>query len=424
MDWGADPGADVAVCELDSLVDAVEAAVAGLRGSDPAELGAAALAERIVRIEALVARLSAHQLECIEVLDSRGDPEVAAAGSIRVWLRERVRLAPGAAAGRVVLARRLAERPAIGAALASGVISVRHAEVLSRTVAEIAPRLVDQAEVAELERNLLAVAERTDPLRLTDVCARVRHQVAPAAAVDADYDAFRARRLSISRTLDGMVAVDGLLDPLTGETVLAAVHACSAPAGPQDARSPGQRRADALGEICRRALTTGRLPSAGGDRPQVLVTVSLDTMRNEPGSGPGELGWAGPISGELARRIGCDASITRIVLDPASQPLDVGRATRVVGTGLRRALLVRDRTCRYPGCSMPGQWCDAHHRRHWARGGQTTLGNLILLCDHHHTHVHLTGQTLTLHPDGRVTLESPERPPDHRRPDPAYRDAA
>jgi uncharacterized protein DUF222 len=221
-----------------------------------------------------------------------------------------------------------------------------------------------------------------------------------------------------------MVAVDGLLDPLTGETVLAAVHACSAPAGPEDARSPGQRRADALGEICRRALTTGRLPSAGGDRPQVLVTVSLDTMRNEPGSGPGELGWAGPISGELARRVGCDASITRIVLDPASQPLDVGRATRVVGTGLRRALLVRDRTCRYPGCSMPGQWCDAHHRRHWARGGQTALGNLILLCDHHHTHVHLTGQTLTLHPDGRVTLEPPEHPPDHRRPDPGYRDAA
>lgn len=98
MDWGADPGADVAVCELDPLVDAVEAAVAGLRGSDPAELGAAALAERIVRIEALAARLSAHQLECIEALDSRGDPEVMALGSIRGgcgsgcgWLRVRRR---------------------------------------------------------------------------------------------------------------------------------------------------------------------------------------------------------------------------------------------------------------------------------------------------------------------------------------------
>src|SRR5262245_4314520 len=415
MDWGADTGADLAACDLDPLVDSVEAAVAELQGSDPAGLGASALAERIVRIEALLARLSACQLACIEVLDRSGDPDVLAAGSTRAWLRERARLGPGAASGRVVLARRLADRPATSAALAEGLISTRHAQVLTRTIAEVAPRLADQTQIVELEQSLLAVAAVTDPLRLADACARVRHQVAPLAAVDAEYEAFQARRLSISRTLDGMVAVDGLLDAITGETVRAAVHAGSAPAGPEDARNPGQRRADALGEVCRRALATGGLPASGGERPQLLVTVGLDTLRGEPGSGPGELGWAGLISGELARRVGWDATVTRIVLDAAGQPLDVGRASRVVPTAIRRALLVRDRTCRYPGCSMPGQWCDAHHRRHWAKGGVTALHNLILLCEFHHNRIHLTVETLTLHSDGTVTIHRPE--PDQREHD-------
>ena len=412
MDWGADPGADVAVRELDPLVDAVEAAVAGLQGSDPAGLSASALAERIVRIEALLARLGAHQLACIEVFDRGGVAPAVGAGSTAAWLREHARLGPGAASARVVLARRLAERPATAAALAGGRISVRHAQVVTRTIAEVGPLLADQAQVAELERDLLAVAVVADPLRLADACARVRHQLAPLAAVDAEYHAHQARRLAISRTLDGMVAVDGLLDPVGGESVIAAVQSLSAPAGAEDARTPGQRRADALGELCRRVLATGVLPASGGERPQVLVTVALDTLCGEPGADPGELGWAGIISAELARKLGCDATITRIVLDPAGQPLDVGRATRVIPTAIRRALLVRDRTCRYPGCSMPGQWCDAHHRRHWARGGATALHNLILLCDHHHTRVHLTGEQITLHPDGTITVDQPQR--DHR----------
>ena len=406
VDWGADPGADVAVQVLDPLVDAVEAAVAGLQGSDPAGLGGPAVAERIVRIEGLLARLSAHQLECVRVVDERGEAHAAGARSTAAWLRERARLGPGAAAARVALARRLVERPAVMAALADGAISVRHAEVLTRTVAELVPRLADAADVDELEQTLLAAAAAADPLRLWDVCARIRHQAAPQAVVDAEYEAFAARRVSVSRTLDGMVAVDGLLDPLTGETVLAAVHACSAPAGPADARSPGQRRADALGEVCRRALTGGRLPSSGGERPQVLVTIALDSLRGQPGTGPGELGWAGMISGELARRIGCDASVTRIVLDPDSQPLDVGRTTRVVSPAMRRALLVRDRTCQYPGCTVPGQWCDAHHITHWARGGVTALHNLTLLCGFHHTRVHLTGETITVNADGRVDIST------------------
>jgi Domain of unknown function (DUF222) len=414
MDWGSDPGVyRAAGPELDPPLEAVAAAVGELVRGGADGLSPGVRQARIVELERLSAMLAAHQLACLDVVDRRREAQALGARSAAAWLGERVRLTPGVAGRRVVLARRLVQQSATAAALGSGAISIRHAEVLTRAVSELAPRMADQATVAELERNLLTVAGQADPLRLADACARIRHQMAPDAAVEADWDAVQARNLAISRTLDGMVAIDGLLDPLTGESVLAAVQSLSAPAGPEDMRTPGQRRADALGELARRMLGHGQLPTTGGERPQLLVTVDLATLLGAPGSDPAELGWTGSISGELARRIGCDAAVTRIVLGPDSQPLDVGRATRAVSAGMRRALLVRDRTCQYPGCAVPGQWCDAHHRKHWALGGVTALHNLVLLCAFHHTRLHLAGEWITLHPDGRVGIGADRHVAEH-----------
>jgi hypothetical protein len=72
----------------------------------------------------------------------------------------------------------------------------------------------------------------------------------------------------------------------------------------------------------------------------------------------------------------------------ASESLDVGRKTRVVPAGMRRALVVRDGGCLLPGCGRPQAWCDAHHIEHWADGGARALENLVLLCRPHHRAVH------------------------------------
>jgi HNH endonuclease len=77
-----------------------------------------------------------------------------------------------------------------------------------------------------------------------------------------------------------------------------------------------------------------------------------------------------------------------VVTDGASQPLDVGRRTKVVPPPLRRAVTVRDGECRFPGCDRPPGWCDAHHVQHWADGGPTALENLVLLCRRHHRLIH------------------------------------
>ncbi len=173
-------------------------------------------------------------------------------------------------------------------------------------------------------------------------------------------------------------------------------------------------------------MTVADLPTSGGERPQVNPTVPVSVLTDLPGRAPAaggprllgpdaaELAWAGPVSAELARRILCDATVTRIVLDPAGQPLDVGRATHVAPAGMRRAVAARDRHCQWPGCGLPAAWCDLHHLRHWSHGGVTALHNLVVLCGFHHTQLHLTQQTLIRHPDGPVTLApDQDHPSDH-----------
>ena len=91
---------------------------------------------------------------------------------------------------------------------------------------------------------------------------------------------------------------------------------------------------------------------------------------------------------ELVRRVACDASVSRVLTLGASEPLDVGRRTAVVPAPMRRAVVVRDVHCRFPGCDRPPPWCDAHHIRHWAHGGATALWNLVLMCRRHHRLVH------------------------------------
>lgn len=109
----------------------------------------------------------------------------------------------------------------------------------------------------------------------------------------------------------------------------------------------------------------------------------------------------------MARRIACDASVLRVVLSGRSEPLDVGRKTLVVSPAMRRAVVVRDRRCRFPGCDRPHPWCDAHHVRHWADGGETSVGNLLLLCRRHHRSVHGGGFGLELL-DGRPVFRRPD----------------
>jgi hypothetical protein len=143
-----------------------------------------------------------------------------------------------------------------------------------------------------------------------------------------------------------MFVIDGRLDAEGGATLRAALNALDEPWKFDDTRSGSQRRAHALVELARQRLDAGNLPEVGGQKPHLSVTASLSTLLREPGCAAGDLEWSQPITADTVHRIPCDCAMTRVLLGPHSEPIDVGRCTRTVPPALRRALVVPDHHCR------------------------------------------------------------------------------
>jgi hypothetical protein len=153
---------------------------------------------------------------------------------------------------------------------------------------------------------------------------------------------------------------------------------------------PRSASVEALVELAESALSA----SAGHVSEPSRLLVHVDALAlTTDGAGRSELEDGPVISPETARRLGCDAE-TVTVIEHHGLPVSVGRRRRTVPPALRRTLEARDAgTCRWPGCENRHH-LDAHHRTHWARGGETSLENLVLLCSHHHRLVHEGGYVI------------------------------
>jgi hypothetical protein len=201
-----------------------------------------------------------------------------------------------------------------------------------------------------------------------------------AATLDTHLDQQRRRAHTTTDTAGGTAPLlPGGLDPADG--------------GGWDAagvRAPSreERRAVALLELLTVAATApDPAPGVGPLRPQVTVLIPMQTL-TERLDRAGMLDTGQAMSPALARRLACDADLIPAVLGGKSQILDVGRTTRVIPTGLRAAVGIRDGGCTFPGCDRPPGRCHAHHITHWADGGPTDYENLTLVCSYHHHLVH------------------------------------
>jgi hypothetical protein len=151
-----------------------------------------------------------------------------------------------------------------------------------------------------------------------------------------------------------------------------------------------------------------RLPLHGGDATTVVVTLSLDALLAELGTAellgaglvPGDDASGDQLTAAQARRLACTAKIIPAVLGGDGQPLDLGRGQRLFSPAQRKALLLRDKTCRAEGCDIPGTWAEAHHLAPWSSEGPTDLANGLLLCSYHHHRVHETGYGTDRLPNG------------------------
>jgi hypothetical protein len=130
-------------------------------------------------------------------------------------------------------------------------------------------------------------------------------------------------------------------------------------------------------------------------RTQLVVTMTVEALM-ERLRGAGVCDNDAVLSPATVRRLACEASIIPMVLGGRSEVLDQGYAERYFTRAQRRALTRRDGGCTFPGCTVPPQWCDAHHVTHWADGGPTDLANGALLCGRHHTVVHERAMTATV----------------------------
>lgn len=345
--------------------------------------------EASCRLEQAAVAIKLHLIRHIEV---RGIPAAQRFRSTASWLCSRLRLDLRQARELVETAAALDRRPAVDDALRAGAVDVRQAAVIAAAVNDI-PAVAGDEAVAAAETMLLKHAAEWPPHKLHRLGERILEHVAPEIAEQteqealdrADARAYAKRSLKLTRPEDGQVRLLGSLTAEDAATVGAALDPLCVPR-PGDERGPGQRRADALVDICRLALRTGELPDNGGSPPQLAVTIPFDVVGGQLMTGTLDNGERlGPA---VVRRLACDAQILPMVLGGAGQVLDAGRARRLATGPVRRALVVRDGGCAFPSCDRPPRWCDGHHLTPWSEGGGTALDNLVLLCRHHHRMIH------------------------------------
>ena len=278
-------------------LDQLETAIDELAAQDLQVLSEGVAAARVLALRRLVDRLEGQWLQELAAVDGRG-----AAGAehdalflcTASWLRRRLRMGKAAAHQAVQTARALFRGPLTqtAQALAAGEVSAAHAAVLANGTADLPP-----ATAAEAEPVLLEAAGRLDPLGLRRVIAHLRYVADPEGADQQAQRRFERRGVRLSSTFEGMVGIDGLLDPEAGQTLLAALEPLARPNGVEDARSGWQRNADALVELARRSLERGGLPQTGGVR---AAAAAGDGGPGQPvGSGrwPGWGAWLGRVGG-------------------------------------------------------------------------------------------------------------------------------
>jgi len=394
--------------------------------SDIASLPSAALESEIAALSAQIDVAEHRLLTLVRELDARQRHRDHGLASMAAWLTWRVGLGPVAAREKVRVAKALGDLPQIDAALARAEVSYSKVRAMTRIA------------TPDNEGRLLHMAKNASAAQLETICRGVEQVTGKSADG-------QARWVKLVPCRDGMVRLEARLHPDEAASILKAVDAAiaaneealtpedacaetpTAHASPETPASPASAEAPASDEdgsaetphaVAPRPFVrvSAEAPSSNtrrGARPDGLVRVADAYLAgNRPEGRPAperhqlivcvraehltpsglsvEVEGAGQAGVETLRRLACDTSVTRVTVDAEGTPLDLGRKARVISPALRRALLARDRGCRFPGCGNH-RWVDAHHIENWVDGGVTHRDNLVLLCAAHHRLVHEGG---------------------------------
>jgi hypothetical protein len=368
-------------------------------------------------IEREIGELGAHiaaamcrWLELIAEFDRRGAHEAWGFHSCGAWVAWRCSIDPRSAREHVRVARALGDLPLVRKRFARGELSYSKVRAITRIA------------TPEIEDELVEMARFATAAQLERLVRGYRRSVSLESAEAAHRDRF----LSWEWEEDGSLCVRGRLAPEDGALFLKAIEAGrgaihereeadstlsqGGSAEPESGSAKSSLRvngADALMEVAERSLAGTSSPRPAAERHQVVIHADAASLAGKADSAGCCIEDGPAICAESARRLACDASLVSILHGPKGE-LDIGRKSRAVPPAMRRALDARDEgRCRFPGCENR-RWVDAHHIVHWARGGETKIDNLVLLCGHHHRLVHEGGFGLARRVDGSLAFRRPD----------------
>ena len=363
-----------------------------LAGLDPAVLTGPELLDVASRLESSQRQLDAARMKLHAALEARGATIEESGHTTTQWLGAEQGLSGSEARRRVRVANKVCRHlPLVAEALSAGEVTFEHCRVLAEV---LTPRVHDV--VVGLQAELLALAEGA---RFEQWVADVRDLI-NLADPDGGHDPSPERnRVSLADGLDGELLLKGTLVGDAAAVVRHALNAkadelfhrarrdCDATGGELPMPTRGQLLAQALVELCRLGLAGGQ----SGTAPAADVTLVIDASEPTAAHTPDGV----RLSDGTTRLLCCDPVWHPLVRDHNGKALHLASPSRFATPDQRRAAMVRDGGCVFPGCDAPPSWVDLHHVIHWEHSGPTELSNLASLCRHHHGVTHRNGWTMT-----------------------------
>lgn len=398
------------------------ACVEGRAGSDLSDEG---LEEELCRQAAHMAVAECHFVLLVAEMDRRGTWCGPGLLSMAHWLSWRCGTSLATAREQVRVGRALQHLPSLRRAFASGELSYSKARAISRVA------------TPEDEDALVEIARQTTASQL-ELVVREYRKATPQEGADA-LRRHQSRRYFRTWTEDdGMVVFQARLSPEDAEVVLGAVEAAREAAWRARQPAPGDSsgadvvtgadvsaerssggadapeqddwelsRADAFVQVCEAAVNAGMAPGEGGGTAvAVLAHVDDHVLRAPESAGCCSLEGVGAVPAHTLRRLACSATVHQLVYRDDGTVVP-GARSRTVPRPMRRAVLARDRGCRFPGCTQR-RFVDVHHVRYWSEGGPTVPANLACLCRRHHRLVHEGGFRLEMDSSCHVRAWGPD----------------
>lgn len=308
--------------------------------------------------------------------------------------------------------------PHVTRAVKAGLLSIEEAALITRTIDAIDPTDPNAGDLDDLERQLVAKAQRMTLKDLRAMCRRQEAFRSPRDLERKERAQRQARYLAFSEDPTGMFTMHGKMDPATAAPIRAWVDAQVKAALRRrrdepgaDERDAGQMRIDALAMLAQHGLDCDH-PTSG---VKTTVVVRVDMADLERGIGVADCdSLAQPISVPTLRAMAVDAAVVPVMLGGDTLPLDVGRDERYFTPAQRIALAERDGGCAW--CHAPPSYCEAHHIEWWVRDrGTSDLRNGVLLCTSCHHRIHEADWRITVR-GGEVWFTPPRGVDPQQRP--------